>query len=92
MFIVTKLIVIDNKIDIVKVVDDDLDFDRLVAYDSMIKNALEAGENCSVKNVSDSRIEIYIKGVFGSYLGYVYTLHEIEDDDDEEVKQMDEVN
>ena len=89
MFIVSKLTVGDNSIEIIKVVNDDLDFDRLVAYDSMIKNALETGDKYSIKNISDSRIEIFIKGMFGSYLGYVYTLHEVADED---VEKMDEVN
>ena len=61
MFIVSKIDLHENKIDIINVVDEDINYDRLVAYESMIKDALQYGEGNSVKNINEGRIEIYIK-------------------------------
>ena len=83
MFIVSKVDIIENSIDIVKVVNDNLDYEKLVAYDAMIQDALKCN-SYSVKNINENRIEIYIKGLLGSYLKYIYTLHEIDEDKTEE--------
>jgi len=93
MFIVSKIDIYENKCTIIKVVEEGTDFDKLIAYDSLLKDALDNKERYSVKNVSGERLEVYTKGTFGNYLAYVYELHEVnEDDEEDENKPMEEVN
>ena len=77
MYIVTKLNIITNTVDIIRVVDDGHENDNLIGYDALLKDALEVADGSSVKNISDKRLEIYSKGIFGQYLAFVYQLHEI---------------
>lgn len=82
MFIVTKLSVLENITEVIKVVDASEEFDNLKAYSALITDALKNSESYSIKNISKSRVEVYYKSFFGSVLEFVYQLHEIDDEVD----------
>jgi len=90
MFIVTKLSVLERTTEIIKVQDDGEDIDKLIAYDALLQHALQNKENYSIKNISESRVEVYSKSLFGNYLDVVYQLHEIDSEKTEE--DMEECN
>ena len=85
MFIVTKLFCYENKTEIVSVVDERLDIDRLLASEALLNSALKDDEK-SIKTISADRFEVYEKGYFGNILKYVYEIHEIIDESDEDKK------
>lgn len=90
MFIVTKLICDDNSVEIIETVDEiKKDMGYLVAYDSMINDALQYDVNeHSIKNITKDRVEISYRGSFGNSLKYVYQIHithQISDDNDIEI-------
>jgi len=90
MYIVTKLKVLEHTTEIIKVQDDGEDIDKLIAYDALLQHALQNKENYSIKNISESRVEVYSKSIFGNYLDVVYQLHEIDSEKTEE--DMEECN
>lgn len=90
MFIVTKLNVFDNTTQVIKVVDDGEEVDKLIAYEALLQDALKNTDHYSIKNINGERVEVYIKSMFGSYLNLVYELHEIKDEDEDE--GMKEIN
>ena len=84
MFIVTKLIVLENRTEIIKVVDSSEEFDDLIAYSALITDALKNKDNYSIKNIDKNRVEVYHKSIFGNTLELCYELHEIDDEKTEE--------
>jgi len=85
MFIVSKLIVVENKTEIIKVVESSDEFDSLIAYSALITDALKNKDYYSIKNISKDRVEVYYKSMFGNILDLVYELHEMEDEKTDDV-------
>lgn len=81
MFIVSKNLIESHNVEIIKVINED-ENDALKAYSALITDALkEYSDTHSIKNISDTRVEVFNKGLLGSYLVCVYTLHKIDNDD-----------
>lgn len=87
MFVVTKMICESNNVEIVELVDEvTRDMGFLVAYDSMLEDALQYDvDDHSIKNKSKTRIEVYYRGSFGNSLKYVYQIHMTHDTGPDEV-------
>ena len=84
MFIVTRLNVYNNIVNVIKVVEfDDYTIDKLIAYDALIKDALENKNEYSIKNISGERVEVYNKTWTGTHLLYVYELHEVSEPEEQ---------
>ena len=88
MFIVTKLDILKKTVDIIKIVDDDSNISKMTAYDALINDALQYND-CSIKNVSISRVEIHERGILSNYLRFIYELHEDCENEEEEESEKD---
>jgi hypothetical protein len=74
MFIVTKIVVSDQKSTVCGVVDNDEGF--MKGYEILLNSINEYDESFSVKHVDKNRIEVFKKGViYGSTLMYVFEIH-----------------
>ena len=94
MFIVTKLTCESNDVEIIETVDEiKADMGYLVAYDSMIEDALQYDVvQHSIKNITKNRVEIYWRGSFGNTLKYVYQIHITHQTDDDKTEEDDEID
>ena len=87
MFIVSKLDIINNSASIVDFEDDkDAAYSFHIAYMNMLDDCKQYIDNdsYSVKNASKIRLEITKKGLFSSYLAFVYEIHDTTEDKTEE--------
>ena len=69
MFIITKIDILNNKSYIVDVVEEEGEF--MEAYESLLIDSDQYLEDHSVKNINKNRVEVYKRGLLGSYLLYV---------------------
>lgn len=79
MFIVTKLNTQSNEVEIIDVGKGGDTYSFHVAYMALLDDCnqyIKEPQKYSVKNISKARIEITIKNLFTSYLGYVYEIHD----------------
>lgn len=76
MFIISKLDVINNRVFIVDVIEEEGAF--MDAYESILNDIipyLEKQTEYSTKNITKSRVEVFKRTFTGNILNFVYEIH-----------------
>ena len=88
MIIVVKIDVVKSESSIVDIIEGVHELDVIRGYHALLKDTLELDRAYySIKNISKTRTEVYKKCVTGSYLEYVYEIHESKEEIEEATEE-----